>query len=192
LRCAVSARMIPPAVVFSASATLTSTRSAVGAICGRRGRGRVSQGADWHRGREASYPLSRKVVRPRRGDATGRLLDDSHWARPSRAQRTQRRTFLYCSGISKPLAAARTATLRLGATRRPGAAAAFAATLEAMVKAIVWVESNAGVALCRRVSGRREGRPRGRECRDVRVRNAGRARTEAPSKIGSGAFLLPG
>ena len=57
-------------------------------------------------------------------------------------------------------------------------------------KAIVWVESNAGVALCRRVSGRREGRPRGRECRDVRVRNAGRARTEAPSKIGSGAFLL--
>ena len=109
---------------------------------------------------------------------------------PRERNALQRRTFLYCSGISKPLAAARTATLRLGATRRPGAAAAFAATLEAMVKAIVWVESNAGVALCRRVSGRREGRARGRECRDVRVRNAGRARTEAPSKIGSGAFLL--
>jgi len=108
---------------------------------------------------------------------------------PRERNALQRRTFLYFSGISKPLAA-RTATLRLGATRRPGAAAAFAATLEAMVKAIVWVESNAGVALCRRVSGRREGRPRGRECRDVRVRNAGRARTEAPSKIGSGAFLL--
>jgi hypothetical protein len=46
LRCADSARIIPPAVVVSASAILTSTRSAVGAICGRRGRGRVSESAD--------------------------------------------------------------------------------------------------------------------------------------------------
>ena len=107
---------------------------------------------------------------------------------PRERNALQRRTFLYFSGISKPFAA-RTATLRLGATRRPGAAAAFAATLEAMVKALVCDESNAGVALCRRVSGRREGRARGRECRDVRVRNARRARTEKPSKIGSGVFL---
>jgi len=97
LRCADSARRIPPAVFVSASATLMRTRSPRGAICGV-----VKRGAE-SGGRQRSIRsigannsrrgfLHRRVIRRRaRRDATRR--DEARWRR--RRRRTRRRAKSY-------------------------------------------------------------------------------------------------
>ena len=140
--------MMPPAVVVSASATFTSTRSPRGAICEkpREEGNEVCQEEDREENQNAlrrkkilslAYTLSLSLARPQYAfpppppDALAArktendkapswaVCDDDVWS-----MSVHGRTFLYWEGISKADPAARTATLRREVVRRPAEAAA--------------------------------------------------------------------